>query len=855
MTQNIQAAPNELELAVQALPEVYQAIYGHPELSSAASRACEDRFVTIGKIVQALHVKLGRRPRILDLGCAQGYFSIGLAEVGADVDGIDNLPENIRVCTALAVERPELKVQFRFGDVIDVVKRIKSNQYDIVLGLSVFHHIVHGHGLKFVQDLIASVARCVPIGLYELALHSEPPIWAQTQPSDPVSLLSAYNFILKIGEFPTHLSTANRPLYFASNGYWFLHGRIDAFTEFKISPHALAEGVFDGTRRYYVGDKAIAKLFTTTHSRLGVLNRDELTAESNFLQRPIPGFRMPKLVASGESDGLVFIVRELIRGDLLIDFIRSGREYDARKVLLEVLEQLVCLEREGFYHNDLRVWNIVIPPKGKACLIDYGSIGREQKDCVWPHDVMLSFLIFLNELVTATIAGPSPLRIPGFGLSSMPQPYRGIVHSFYTLPREEWTFEKLYMRFKEERESEPKQAPPLSFLGAIQQLEEALLQAVQDAADLSQKSQSKNEAHASDWDTRARQWEERARIAEDRTGQVERQAQDWEARAREWDEKARASHAYAQLLQERIDGAAAHSSDWDTRARQWEERARIAEDRTGHVERQAQDWEARAREWDEKARASQAYAQLLQERIDGAEAHASEWDTRARQWEERARIAEDRTGHVERQAQDWKARAREWDEKARASQAYAQLLQERIDGAEAHASEWDARARQWEERARLAEDRTGQVERQAQDWEARAREWDEKARASQAYAQLLQERIDGAEAHASEWDARARQWEERARLAEDRNGQLERQDQDWKARAREWDEKARASQAYAQQLQERIDGAEAQCQSLTVALRDLEHTLEATTREKNHLDQKLKSISSKWLGRILLSRH
>ena len=553
MIQIIQSPTSELEQAVQALPEIYQVIYGHSEFSSAASRACEDRLSEIGKIVRALHIKLGRRPRILDLGCAQGYFSIGLAEIGADVDGVDNLPENIRVCTLLAAEQPNLKVQFCLGDVIDVVRNLKLNQYDIVLGLSVFHHIVHGHGLKFVQDLIVTIAKLVPLGLYELALHSEPPIWAQVQPTDPTSLLSAYNFILKIGEFPTHLSTLSRPLFFASNKYWFLSGVIDAYTEFKISPHALAEGVFDGTRRYYIGDKTIAKLFTTTHPKLGGLNRDELVSEAAFLQKPVPGFKMPKLVMSGESDGLVFIVRELIRGDLLIDFIRSGRKYNARKILLEVLEQLVYLEREGLYHNDLRVWNVIIPPKGKACLIDYGSISPEQSDCVWPHDVMLSFLIFLNELVTGKVAGPSPFRVPGFGLSSMPQPYREIALSVYAAPREEWTFEKLYSFVRAEKGAGPKQALPPSFLGAIQQLEAALLEVAQLYADESHKLQDKNDVQASEWDTRARQWEERARLAEERNSQVERQAQDWEARAREWEEKVRASQAHAQQLQGRID--------------------------------------------------------------------------------------------------------------------------------------------------------------------------------------------------------------------------------------------------------------------------------------------------------------
>jgi O-antigen chain-terminating methyltransferase len=95
---------------VHRLPEVYQPILGHPELSERVSRGCSDRLDDIARIYRALETQLGRPLRVLDLGCAQGFFSLSLADLGATVLGVDYLAANIDVCQALAAERPERKI-------------------------------------------------------------------------------------------------------------------------------------------------------------------------------------------------------------------------------------------------------------------------------------------------------------------------------------------------------------------------------------------------------------------------------------------------------------------------------------------------------------------------------------------------------------------------------------------------------------------------------------------------------------------------------------------------------------------------------------------------------------------------
>ncbi len=92
------------------MPEIYQPIFGFPSLSGNNSRSCSDRLdsiLRIGRLLKEDKKKL----RVLDLGCAQGFFSFSLAQsLGAEVVGIDYLKENIDVCN-------ELKNYFGFDEV------------------------------------------------------------------------------------------------------------------------------------------------------------------------------------------------------------------------------------------------------------------------------------------------------------------------------------------------------------------------------------------------------------------------------------------------------------------------------------------------------------------------------------------------------------------------------------------------------------------------------------------------------------------------------------------------------------------------------------------------------------------
>lgn len=460
-----------IEKLVSDLPEIYQPIYGQPELSSQVSRPCLDRLDSIARIHDALQHLLGRPLKVLDLGCAQGYFSLNLAQRGANVHGIDYLDKNIAVCNALAQAHPQLHVSFETGRVEDVIEHLEPGRYDLVLGLSVFHHIVHERGAEAVKTLLERAANQSGALIVELALREEPLYWASSQPQDPRTLLESIAFVHEVARHATHLAPIPRPLVVASNRYWILEDRAEQFDSWSADPHALAHGTHEGSRRYFFSADYILKLYRFDHPR-GAHNKAEFKREAQFLQSPPKAFPVPALVAIGETETSAWLATQRLPGRLLLDFLREGVAIDSRAVLLAVLAQLAALEKVGLYHDDVRTWNVLVAENGTAHLIDYGSISNRAQDCVWPGNPFLSFFIFVHEVAAGVVDDPDPLRTISISPYGLPQPYRAWATLLWRRPLAEWSFQLMHQTLREtptDGLAEPLQQPVEAWMKAIEE--------------------------------------------------------------------------------------------------------------------------------------------------------------------------------------------------------------------------------------------------------------------------------------------------------------------------------------------------------------------------------------------------
>ncbi len=407
---------------VAALPELYQPIFGHPEFQGA-SRMTEDRVALIRQAAKALAERLGRPLRVLDLGCAQGYVSLSLATDGAKVTGIDSLPQNVAVARALAAENPGLAAAFEEGTIEDAIAALEPGAFDLVLGLSVFHHIAHQRGLEAAVGLIAKAAQTTEAGIYELALASEPVHWAVSLPEDHEAFLASYPFVHELARFPTHLSELDRPLCFASAKHWWFGGECRSFDRWTAKSHPLVGVNHAGTRRYFFGEGYLAKRFRLI-GPLSEPNQTELQRESSVLAAHGQALTYPALIESGTSIDEAWLVRELTPGELLIDVIAEARDFDADRVIRDILQQLASLQELGLFHNDVTVWNVILTPDGNARLIDFGAISHSMLNCTWPEDLTHALVGFVHAVVTREPARVNPIRRPYISTASLPDQYR-----------------------------------------------------------------------------------------------------------------------------------------------------------------------------------------------------------------------------------------------------------------------------------------------------------------------------------------------------------------------------------------------------------------------------------------------
>ncbi|WDJ05596.1 methyltransferase domain-containing protein [Xanthomonas campestris] len=443
---------------VAALPEKYQPIFAHPELSDGSSRGCEDRLVLIRQCAQRLQHALGRPLRVLDLGCAQGFFSLNLAADGHTVHGVDFLDLNVNVCKALAAENPACAATFEHGTVEDVIDRLEHDECDLVLGLSVFHHLIHDKGIMKVSALCRKLSETTSAGIYELALREEPLYWAPSLSQDPAELLSSYAFLRLLSQQQTHLSAVSRPLYFASSRFWYVDGAIGNFTSWSSESHAHGRGTHLQSRRYYFSEQSFVKKMTLGVGERAEINLQEFVNEVEFLGNPPESYPAPRLIASLNDSRDLFIARSMMNGRLLSQAIDDGAAYDADEIIAQILAQLVLLERAGLYHNDVRCWNILIAPEGRAVLIDYGAISANPFDCSWLDDLLLSFLITVKEILERKVVPSSPSREPALDFMTLPARYRNAFIGFFGQNRSPLTF-ALLQQCLQQADATPHSAP------------------------------------------------------------------------------------------------------------------------------------------------------------------------------------------------------------------------------------------------------------------------------------------------------------------------------------------------------------------------------------------------------------
>jgi serine/threonine protein kinase len=119
-----------------------------------------------------------------------------------------------------------------------------------------------------------------------------------------------------------------------------------------------------------------------------------------------------------ESDGMHFLILELIEGDTLADRLKHGAIpiEESLKLALQIAEALEAAHEKGVIHRDLKPANIKVTPDGKIKVLDFGlakAFAADQGEMILSDSPTLSVAATQKGVILGTAAYMSPEQARG----------------------------------------------------------------------------------------------------------------------------------------------------------------------------------------------------------------------------------------------------------------------------------------------------------------------------------------------------------------------------------------------------------------------------------------------------------
>jgi SAM-dependent methyltransferase len=178
--------------------EAYQPVrIGDRQLADGA-RTCLDRWSHIETILQRTNAK-----SLLDLGCAEGYFVQQAARHGCIGLGVDADMRRLTIAQNTSILNGVSGAGFLYGQIsVDFIEALPS--FDVVLFLSVLHHVIHAQGIDYAAQIMTSILQRTRLGLvFDMGQSNEnrpPNDWSRILPPmepDPKTWIT--NFLKDVG--------------------------------------------------------------------------------------------------------------------------------------------------------------------------------------------------------------------------------------------------------------------------------------------------------------------------------------------------------------------------------------------------------------------------------------------------------------------------------------------------------------------------------------------------------------------------------------------------------------------------------------------------------------------------------
>ena len=323
--------------------------------------------------------------------------------MGGVVAGIDADPHAINVCKILADEHPSYQLQFFCGRIENVISELEEGQFDLVLGLNVFHHLCKKYGWTNVKNLLAFLAEKVNAAIFELALKENEPSFQQFLPDDYQHLLVGFDYIKQLNYYKWNSKAKNeRLLLYASKKFVYL----EEFGLMKIDQVQYTPLKECFWRYFYCGDKFI-KYYVGKSPSHGVEYSFMLANNSIQFLKDLGGKNgLPKFYGAFWDESNCIVVMEKLEGVPLAHVINDS-SIDRWDILKKALQWLVFLEQHDYLHFDAHTYQFLYS-NGKLTLVDYDHIinknyikefeSRYFRRLPFPKDYISQAFSLINEI-------------------------------------------------------------------------------------------------------------------------------------------------------------------------------------------------------------------------------------------------------------------------------------------------------------------------------------------------------------------------------------------------------------------------------------------------------------------------
>ena len=297
----------------------------------------------------------------------------------------------------MAEENPDLNVKFIHTQIEKFLPTIQTGEFDLVLGMSIFRDLYKSNSAEQVRKLFADLSKKIPAFVLEPETQREPSLKSENFLAGYVEVLNLFPVIRLLSQNVADNAGAQRSLYFTSHQYIYFRTfdllKIDSFHNSNMPGYSRPD-----RRYYFCGDKFVKYALIWEQEYFDLVQR-----EIKFLQKFGGSHGFPKLYAAEydqDEFGLrFFIVREKFEGVSLADKMVSGENFNRWNVIKQILEQLVFLEKHGYYNGEAMSQNFLVDNSEKVYTIDYERMVDKKTFSTFPYDLLQSFFLLMNDVL------------------------------------------------------------------------------------------------------------------------------------------------------------------------------------------------------------------------------------------------------------------------------------------------------------------------------------------------------------------------------------------------------------------------------------------------------------------------